>query len=81
MTRSGPRRARITAGLAAACLVASASALAIGGYADWSAPPRYDGAGYAVLARAWLTGQGHRAIDHPDRPAPTFHLVIRCSWP
>ncbi|MFI5456117.1 MAG: ArnT family glycosyltransferase [Isosphaerales bacterium] len=85
MTRSGLRRARITAGLAAACLVASASALAIGGYADWSAPPRFDGAGYAVLARAWLTGQGHRAIDHPDRPPhahfpPGYPLVLALTW-
>jgi len=65
--------------------VAFASALAIGGFADWSAPPRFDGAGYAVLARAWLTGQGYRAIDHPDRPRhahfpPGYPLLLALTW-
>ena len=82
MARSGPRRARITAGLAATCLVASASALAIGGHADWSAPPRFDGAGYAVLARAWRTGQGTVPSITPIGPGtPIFHLVIPWFWP
>ena len=54
--------------VASACLIAAASAVAACGNAAWSAPPRYDGAGYAVLARALLEGQGYRAIDHPDRP-------------
>ena len=31
-------------------------------------PPRFDGAGYAVLAESLLAGQGYREIDHPERP-------------
>ena len=85
MMRSGPRRAGVASVLTAACLVASASALAICGNADWSARPRFDGAGYAVLARAWLTGQGYRAIDHPDRPRhahfpPGYPWVLALTW-
>src|SRR3954454_4444690 len=38
------------------------------GHGDFSAPPRYDGAGYAVLARSLAEGRGYRAIDHPDQP-------------
>jgi hypothetical protein len=35
---------------------------------NWHSPPRFDGAGYAVLARSVATGRGYRAIDHPDEP-------------
>jgi hypothetical protein len=85
MTRSALARPRIEAGLAAACLIAFASALAVGACADWRAPPRFDGAGYAVLAQAWLTGQGHRAIDHPDRRPhahfpPGYPIVLAATW-
>src|SRR3954466_2478395 len=38
------------------------------GHGDFSSPPRYDGAGYAVLARSLAEGKGYRAIDHPDEP-------------
>ena len=40
------------------------------------APPRFDGAGYAVLARSLASGQGYREIDHPDR-APARPLPAR----
>jgi hypothetical protein len=86
MRRSGRERGRITAALVvSAGLVASASAWEICGNAVWSAPPRFDGAGYAVLARAWLSGQGYRAIDHPDRPRhahfpPGYPLVLALTW-
>ncbi|WP_165067891.1 glycosyltransferase family protein [Paludisphaera rhizosphaerae] len=46
-------------------LAAGAAALA---QADLDGPPRYDGAGYAVLAESLLEGAGYRAIDHPDEP-------------
>ena len=70
---------------ASACLIAAVSALSACGNAAWSAPPRYDGAGYAVLARALLEGQGYRAIDHPDRPRhahfpPGYPLVLAAAW-
>jgi hypothetical protein len=71
--------------MASAGLIAVASALAAGGQASWSAPTRYDGAGYAVLARALLEGQGYRAIDHPDRPRhahfpPGYPLLLAATW-
>ncbi|GAC1464998.1 MAG: hypothetical protein NVSMB9_04200 [Isosphaeraceae bacterium] len=34
-------------------------------------PPRFDGAGYAVLARSLASGRGYREIDHPDAPRHT----------
>ena len=85
MSRSRRRRGRIIAAVLSACLVVSVSAVMTCGNADWSAPPRFDGAGYAVLARAWLSGQGYRAIDHPDRPRhahfpPGYPLVLAVAW-
>jgi hypothetical protein len=70
---------------AAACLIAAASALAVLGQADFTAPPRYDGAGYAVLARSLRQGSGYRAIDHPDRPRhvhfpPGYPAVLALWW-
>jgi MFS family permease len=35
---------------------------------SWDSPPRFDGAGYVVLARSISEGRGYRAIDHPDAP-------------
>ena len=64
-----PRRA--SAGvrtLLAGLLIATAATLCIAVQTNPNAPPRYDGAGYAVLATSLLDGQGYRAIDHPDRP-------------
>ena len=80
-----PGRSRIAINAASAGLVAVVSALAACGNAVWSAPPRYDGAGYAVLARALLEGQGYRAIDHPDRPRhahfpPGYPLLLAAAW-
>lgn len=51
-----------------AVLIALVSGTAIGLQTRFDAPPRYDGAGYAVLATALLEGRGYRAIDHPDAP-------------
>src|SRR5262245_9832594 len=78
-------RRRMVVAMASAGLIAATSALAVGGNTDWSAPPRYDGAGYAVLARSLLEGQGYRAIDHPDRPRhahfpPGYPLLLAATW-
>jgi hypothetical protein len=85
MSRSRRRRGRITAAVVSASVVVSISAVMVCGNADWSAPPRYDGAGYAVLAQAWQSGQGYRAIDHPDRPRhahfpPGYPLMLALAW-
>ena len=68
-----------------AVLIAACSGLAACRDAAWSAPPRYDGAGYALLARALLEGQGYRSIDHPDRPRhahfpPGYPLLLAATW-
>ncbi len=52
---------------------------------DFSSSPRYDGAGYAVLARSLAGGTGYRAIDHPERPAhahfpPGYPLLLAIVW-
>ncbi|MGP0067838.1 MAG: ArnT family glycosyltransferase [Isosphaeraceae bacterium] len=83
MTRSRRDRARAT--FLPACLIALVSAVATCGNAAWTAPPRFDGAGYAVLARACMAGQGYRAIDHPDRPRhahfpPGYPLLLAATW-
>jgi hypothetical protein len=85
MIVSGTRRWGIIDGLTAACFVGFTSTVAICGNADWSAPPRFDGAGYAVLARALCSGDGYRAIDHPDRPRhvhfpPGYPAALALTW-
>ncbi len=66
MERLQPRRFGLTSRSPGWLLVLLTSAAFTAGGAAWSAPPRYDGAGYAVLARALLSGQGYRAIDQAD---------------
>ena len=85
MTRSRRGQGRNRSSLVSACLIALVSAVATCGNAVWTAPPRFDGAGYAVLARAWMAGQGYRAIDHPDRPRhahfpPGYPLLLASTW-
>ena len=62
--------------------VAALSAVASGSFRE---PPRFDGAGYAVLARALATGQGYREIDRPDAPAhahfpPGYPIALATLW-
>jgi hypothetical protein len=71
--------------LAVAVLLAAVAALGLARQTDLSEPPRYDGAGYAVLARSLRTGAGYREIDHPDRPPhahfpPGYPLVLAGLW-
>lgn len=85
MPQSRRRRGVVAKSAIAACLVALVSAVNIGFNTVWSAPPRFDGAGYAVLAQSWLRGEGYRAIDHPDRPRhahfpPGYPLVLALTW-
>jgi hypothetical protein len=83
MTRS--RRGWLRESWFSGCLIALVSAVSTCGNATWTAPPRFDGAGYAVLARSWMTGQGYRAIDHPDRPRhahfpPGYPALLAATW-
>jgi hypothetical protein len=69
----------------AGSLVGIACAACIAGNANWSAPPRYDGAGYAVLARALLERHSYRAIDQPHEPRhghfpPGYPALLAAVW-
>jgi hypothetical protein len=64
-----------------AALIAAVAILAMAGQGDFKSPPRYDGAGYAILARSLAEGTGYRAIDHPDQPVhahfpPGYPLLL-----
>jgi hypothetical protein len=66
-------------------ILAAVAAVAVGWNAGIHAPPRFDGAGYAVLARSLADGAGYREIDHPDRPRhahfpPGYPLVLAALW-
>ncbi|MBV8487422.1 MAG: glycosyltransferase family 39 protein, partial [Planctomycetaceae bacterium] len=66
-------------------LIAAVAALAMLAQADFSEPPRYDGAGYAVLARSLQEGRGYRAMDHPDEPRhahfpPGYPALLAVAW-
>ena len=69
----------------AAILIAVVAALAILAQADLSEPPRYDGAGYAILARSLREGHGYRALDHPNEPRhahfpPGYPALLAAAW-
>ena len=71
----------VTAGGLIALIAAAATAVAT----DLHAPPRFDGAGYAVLAEALLTRQGYREIDRPDAPRhahfpPGYPVTLAALW-
>src|SRR5438045_2728178 len=66
MGRSRPKGAGSV--LAHAAIVAALAAASVAGNTAFDAPPRFDGAGYAVLGRALATGRGYRELDHPDEP-------------
>lgn len=66
-------------------MIATACVLSLGANARFDDPPRFDGAGYAVLARSILEGRGYREIDHPDAPRhahfpPGYPLALAALW-
>lgn len=76
---------RRAAWFAHAALITLVGAVSLGLNADFSDPPRYDGAGYAVLARSIAEGRGYREIDRPDSPRhahfpPGYPLVLAALW-
>ncbi len=79
------RRAGSATTLLAGFVVAATAAAGIASNGGWTAPARFDGAGYAVLAQALDSGQGYRAIDHPDRPRhahfpPGYPVLLALTW-
>jgi hypothetical protein len=85
---AGPARgagAWIRQPLLHALLVSAVAAVSIVANTRFDAPPRFDGAGYAVLGRALAQGDGYREIDRPDRAAhdhypPGYPLVQAGLW-
>src|SRR5262245_62048334 len=73
LMKSGSRRSRNARVVVPLMLVGTVAALTIVALGNFTAPPRYDGAGYSVLARALSEGRGYRSIDHPDQP-PHAHF-------
>src|ERR1700677_3403625 len=52
---------------------------------DLASPPRFDGAGYAVLGDALATGRGYREIDKPEAPRhahfpPGYPAALALVW-
>ena len=81
MAGTSPCRTRMSTGL----LVCAASLAVTAGNAVWHAPPRFDGAGYAVLASSLMEGTGYRAIDRADRRLhghfpPGYPVVLASIW-
>jgi hypothetical protein len=61
------------------------AAAAIGWATGVREPPRFDGAGYAVLGWSLASGQGYRALDHPGRPRhahfpPGYPIALAALW-
>jgi hypothetical protein len=76
---------RVGAGLGPWVVLAGISAVLVALNTDFLAPPRYDGAGYAVLGEAIASGRGYREIDKPDSPRhahfpPGYPAVLALVW-
>jgi hypothetical protein len=66
-------------------LLAFGAAVSIGLNIDLSSPPRFDGAGYAVLGESLASGQGYREIDRPGAPRhahfpPGYPAALAFLW-
>src|ERR1700746_1263336 len=66
-------------------LLALSVAVSIGLNTDLSSPPRFDGAGYAVLGEALASGRGYREIDMPGAPRhahfpPGYPAALALLW-
>lgn len=79
--RQRPRLRSLQAG----ALIALIAAIPAWRNTDFHSPPRFDGAGYAVLAKSLAQNQGYREIDHPDAPRhahfpPGYPLALSLIW-
>lgn len=50
-----------------------AAIVSVLGNTRFEAPPRYDGAGYAMLGRSLAAGRGYRQASHPEAPPHTHY--------
>lgn len=68
-----------------ALLIALVAAVGVIAGTSLNEPPRFDGAGYAMLGRSILGGHGYRDIDHPDTPPhghfpPGYPVLLAATW-
>jgi hypothetical protein len=80
-----PIQRRLKSDLGAGFLLAIVSAASVGLNTDLQAPPRFDGAGYAVLGEALATGRGYREISDPAAPRhahfpPGYPAALAVIW-
>src|SRR5882757_4760486 len=66
-------------------LIAVVAAVSVWWSTELAAPPRFDGAGYAVLAEALASGRGYREISHPAAPRhahfpPGYPVALAALW-
>ena len=66
-------------------LVATVALAGVAASTGLDEPPRFDGAGYTMLARALLDGDGYRNIDHPEHPShahfpPGYPALLALLW-
>jgi hypothetical protein len=78
-------RRRLESDLGAGFLLAIISVASVGLNTDLQAPPRFDGAGYAVLGEALATGRGYREISDPAAPRhahfpPGYPAALAVIW-
>jgi hypothetical protein len=78
-------RGRFALTLGSILLLVITAAASIGLNTDLSAPPRFDGAGYAVLGEALASGRGYREINEPDAPQhdhfpPGYPAALAIIW-
>ena len=78
-------RKRLVLTLGSCILVTCMAAVSIRLNTDLSAPPRFDGAGYAVLGESLVSGRGYREINEPDSPRhdhfpPGYPAALALIW-
>jgi Dolichyl-phosphate-mannose-protein mannosyltransferase len=78
-------RDRLASPWAGALIIGAVACVNVIGNTRFDSPPRFDGAGYAILARALSSGAGYREIDHPDRPRhahfpPGYPYALSAIW-
>ncbi|WP_435009376.1 ArnT family glycosyltransferase [Tundrisphaera lichenicola] len=82
---AGLRSGRSRRGLISGLIIGAVALGSVGLNTGISSPPRYDGAGYAVLGLALSTGQGYREIHTPGRERhthypPGYPLALGGLW-
>ncbi|MHC5541864.1 glycosyltransferase family 39 protein, partial [Singulisphaera rosea] len=69
-----PRRRRLTTSpLVIGVVIGLLATVSVGLNTRFASPPRYDGAGYAMLGLGLSQGLGYVELNHPDRP-PHAHF-------